>query len=79
MEDDEEVFYTMLYGISTNLINADRDFYQAQLAGTQYNAYAEYLDADTKNSFISDVDTNTQEVLDNVEAAVTLAQKNSYL
>ncbi|MBE5917270.1 MAG: methyl-accepting chemotaxis protein [Pseudobutyrivibrio ruminis] len=79
MEDDEEVFYTMLYGISTNLINADRDFYQAQLAGTQYNAYAEYLDADAKNSFISDVDTNTQQVLDNVEAAVTLAQNNSYL
>ena len=40
---DEEVYYDMLYTISTDLINADRDLYQAMLAAVQINAYAQYL------------------------------------
>ncbi len=38
MRNDEEVYYNMLYKISTTLINADRDCYQAQLAATQYTS-----------------------------------------
>ena len=41
---DEEVYYDMLYQISTDLINADRDLYQAMLAATQKLAYDQYID-----------------------------------
>ena len=40
---DEEVYYDMLYTISTDLINADRDLYQAMLAATRKLAYADYV------------------------------------
>ena len=35
---DEELYYDMLYTISTNLINADRDLYQAETAVLNINA-----------------------------------------
>ena len=79
MENDEDVYYTMLYGISSNLLNADRDFYQAQLAGTQYNAYGEIVSSEIRDGFLTDYDDNAAQALEGVEAAIALAQNNAYL
>ena len=79
MEQNEDVYYDTLYSISNLLINADRDFYQAQLAGTQYNAYERFVDNATAKGFLDEVDTNNTEVLERVEQAVELAKTNDYL
>ena len=40
--ESQDIYYTNLYQISSKLINADRDFYQAMIAVTEYhdNAYS---------------------------------------
>ncbi len=78
-ETDEEMYYNMLYNISTNLLSADRDFYQAQLDGTQYLAFASEVDQSTLSSYIDDYNTNIDQVLSEVETANALAQNNEYL
>ncbi len=79
MENDEKVYYEMLYNISSTLLNADRDFYQAQLAATQYSAYSEYLSEASMEDYAADVQENSQQVLDGLNDATALAQQNTYL
>ena len=55
---DEALYYDMLYTISTTLINADRDLYQAESAALHLNAYAQYLPEDMIKSHISDYKEN---------------------
>jgi len=59
LKNDEEVYYNMLYGISSNLLNVDRDYNQAQLAGTQYNAFSQYVSEVTKKGYISEMEEKT--------------------
>ena len=79
MENDEHVYYDMLYTISTSFVNADRDYYQAMLAGTQYNAYKSLVDGATATGFLNDLDENSKQTLENVEIAVNSAKTNDYL
>ena len=79
MKNDEDVYYTMLYGISSDLLNADRDFYQAQLAGTQYNAYGKNVSSEIRDGFLTDYDDNAAQTLERVENAIALAKGNDYL
>ncbi len=73
LEDDEKLYYDHLYTISSELINADRDFYQAMLAATQFynvsNGFTsvslEERKAIKENSF-SDYEENRQQVLDRI-------------
>ena len=37
---DEDIYFTKLYTISSDLINADRDFYQSEMAAIQYHDLA---------------------------------------
>ena len=76
---DENVYYEMLYQISSDLINADRDLYQAMLAGTQYQAYHDYITAEQLASYADDYKSNAQQALDGVNNAAALAQQNTYL
>ena len=76
---DEEVYYDMLYQISTDLINADRDLYQAMLAAIQVNAYAQYLPPEKMQAYQDDYSNNAQQAIDGVNAAVALAMKDSNL
>jgi len=73
---DQNLYYDNLYTISTNLINADRDFYQAMLAGTQYIAYREYVDEAAMKSYVESFNSNKQQVLEGVEAAASLAKND---
>ncbi|MCR5581522.1 MAG: methyl-accepting chemotaxis protein [Pseudobutyrivibrio sp.] len=76
---DEETYYTMLYGISTDLLNADRDLYQAMLSGTQSIAYAKYADARTLEGYATDYNDNVAQVEAGVNEAIELAKKNDFL
>jgi methyl-accepting chemotaxis protein len=78
-ETDEEVYYEMLYSISTDLINADRDLYQAMLAGTQFLAYKEYLTPEALAGYKADYESNAQQAIDGVNKASELAKNNEYL
>ena len=78
-QSDEELYYDMLYTISTDLINADRDLYQAMLAAVHVNAYAQYMSPEQTQGYVDDYNSNRQQALDGVNAAAALAQKNSYL
>lgn len=76
---DEELYYDMLYTISTNLINADRDLYQADTAVLNINAYAQYLPPEQIKQNVSDYYENCDQALDRVKQAVALAQTNDDL
>ena len=80
------LYYDTLYQVNSALVNADRDFYQSMIAATQYYDLKNgYTDLPTQllppyliqkwNSF----DENRVQVVDNVRAAVEIAQTNDEL
>ncbi|WP_026511537.1 methyl-accepting chemotaxis protein [Butyrivibrio sp. LC3010] len=78
-ETDKDMYYDNLYTISTTLINADRDFYQAMLAGTNVLAFSTYVSEDQIASYISDIKDNTSQVQERVDSAAAIARSNTYL
>ena len=78
-KDDQELYFDMLYTISTELINADRDLYQAESAALHLNAYAQYLPEDMKKSHVQDYYDNCQQAYDRVKDAANLAKSNEDL
>ena len=75
----EDIYYEMLYTISSDIINADRDLYQAMLAGTQAIAYAPYAPAEVISGYIDSYNSNAKQAIDGVATAASIAQKNDYL
>lgn len=75
----ENTYYDMLYGISSNLLKAERDFSQAQLLGTQKLAYKEFVTQVTLDAF----DADWQSMVDSIDAelaeAVEKAKTNDTL
>ncbi len=82
-EDAENLYYTHLYQIQSNLINADRDFYQAIQASTkQYNMVSSGSAQLTDEIFqqnIDDFNDNKQQVMDNTTTACDIAMLDSEL
>lgn len=76
---DEDLYYNMLYTISSTLINADRDLYQAESAALHVNAYGQYMPPETIQSHVQDYHDNCQQAYDRVVSAATLAQTNNDL
>lgn len=79
--ESQEIYYNNLYQISSNLINADRDFYQAMIAVAEYhdNAYSyETLNnpevRERLNSKLDDYDENRQQVIDRVNQSAEIAK-----
>ena len=66
-DQSEKVFYDHLYTVSSTLINADRDYYQAMMAATQYydikNGFGD-VPADQEASLL---ETSLADFKDNVE------------
>ena len=54
--DDENVYYNTLYKISGELLNADRDFYQAMLAGIKHLAYSDYAPQTTLHLYEKEIE-----------------------
>lgn len=82
-EDSEDLFYESLYQINSNLINADRDFYQSMLAVTEYydNINSDHVRNDpalraTIEAKIKDYEDNRQQAIDNVEKAAQIAKND---
>lgn len=81
--DAEGLFYDTLYQVNTNLVNADRDYYQSMMGATQYydmvNGYSS-APADVIASLAPDkldeYTTNAQQTLDNVREATAIAKTN---
>lgn len=76
---DEELYYDKLYTINTMLINADRDFYQAMYAATQFHLQQQVLSASALEEQKSIYNENKQQALDNVRAAVEIAKADEDL
>ena len=77
----QDIYYNNLYNISSKLINADRDFYQAMIAVTEYhdNAYSyEVLNnpeiRERLNSKLDDYEENRQQVIDRVNQSAEIAK-----
>lgn len=75
----ENTYYDMLYGISSNLLKAERDFSQAQLLGTQKLAYQEYVTKSVLDAFDADWQTMVDSIDSELEEAVTKAKTNETL
>ncbi len=62
----ESVYYDQLYTVSSEALNADRDFYQAYTAELCVLAYAGYVDDATMQGYLDDYDENAVQALDRV-------------
>ena len=74
-ESMKESLYDELYTASSNLINADRDFYQAYVAAI----LCAYEDESTLESNLADLDENYQQTYDRVNTALAAIQGDSRL
>lgn len=75
MNESEKIYYEQLYSTSSALINADRDFYQAQYAVLQFKTGAQYSDEATLQGLIEDFEGNSQQVLDGADAVSAIVAK----
>ena len=85
-EEISKVYYDVLYSVNNNLINADRDFYQAVYAATQYyDLYNGYSDAPEDQiptyleTQLGDYEENSAQAIDKVTAAAETAKTVSSL
>ncbi|MBR1861410.1 MAG: hypothetical protein IJ796_06085 [Lachnospiraceae bacterium] len=86
MKEDEKLYYDRLYTISSELINADRDFYQAMLAATQYYDISNGFSmvpmesrSEIRENALADYDENRQQVLDRVNGIRDIASLDTDL
>lgn len=85
-DDAEKLYYDTLYQVNTNLVNADRDFYQAMNAAQQYlsvtqsdgNLPAEVVETLQSQKY-ADYEENLTQTLDRVATAVEIAKTNEEL
>lgn len=85
-EEVSKVYYDILYTVNSTLLNADRDYYQAVYAATQYydlsNGFAdapEEMIPEYMNTQMGDYKDNCAQVLERVQAAYDTAKLNSDL
>ena len=70
------IYYDTLFTVSDNLINADRDMYQARVAQLKRNLCTSSADREAEQS---DFEENMQQAYDRVNKAVSVASKESTL
>lgn len=74
-----EAYYDLLYHNSQLIINADRDYYQAQLAERTLVLSGDTLSQDEKDGYVKDYNENCAQVLERLGEAQTNIQKNNEL
>ncbi|MCR4789327.1 MAG: hypothetical protein K5888_12160 [Lachnospiraceae bacterium] len=77
---DEELYFERLYTISSKLINADRDLYQAMTAAIQRHDIMALNDSDPiydelKVTYLQDYVDNKQQVLERVNDSIAVASQ----
>ncbi len=83
LRQSKTVYFEKLYGINFNLVNADRDFYQAVQAATSLFNMTEFtpqgLTPDLRKDFIKDYNENLEQVDERVGKAAELAKSEESL
>lgn len=77
--DAEKLYFEKLYTINTELINADRDFYQAMLASSEYQIHKDHHDADEADELaelVKEFQENMEQVEQRVHDSLSLAKQN---
>ncbi|MCR5607990.1 MAG: methyl-accepting chemotaxis protein [Lachnospiraceae bacterium] len=85
-DSSKDIYYTKLYNINDNLLNADRDLYQMLMAATQYynfrNGYTS-VQGDKVNKLLeekyNDYITNKQQFEERTQSAIEIASKDKEL
>lgn len=71
------LYYDKLYTINTNLINADRDFYQAMSAAAKYHEASAgfvYIPEEIVAAALDDFDKNVDQVAERTQTAIEIAK-----
>ena len=83
---DEDLYYDHLYTISSDIINADRDFYQSMIAAVQYHDLQlappdvpPELLKELIDGYYNDYVDNRQQVMDRTDHAHTIASDKAAL
>ncbi|MCR5595457.1 MAG: hypothetical protein K6G12_06390 [Lachnospiraceae bacterium] len=87
VQEDEELYFETLYDVSQNLLNADRDFYQSMMGATQYYDLFSAPEGDIPAEEVANVapiklddyNTNYEQVLERLDAAIAVASTNADL
>lgn len=78
-EDTKKIYYTELYKIETNLLNADRDFYQAEQAQSKLQLLKDKDSEKEITTLVEAYKLNMNQVNDGIEAALEAAKNNKEL
>ena len=83
LTESKKTYYDTLYTVNDNLINADRDFYQAMLNASELHGYqannSPILTEQFRKEYIEDYNENVDQVEERVGAVVTIAKANESL
>ncbi len=71
----EGILYDQLYSVSSSLITADRDFYQAAYASMQVCMAGEYVTEDEMKGYLEDYSENAQQTIDHIRELQPIIQQ----
>ncbi len=78
--DGEKLYFDTLYKVNSNLVNADRDLYQALVGGIQYYDMKQIPGLEEHLAdMLNDYKENKQQVLDRVHESMEIAKGNELL
>lgn len=77
-QESKKILYDEIYVSTASILNADRDFYQAQVS-EQWLYLANGITPEQKDTLIADFDENAQQVYDRILAAMDNLRDNKYL
>ncbi|MBR6229256.1 MAG: methyl-accepting chemotaxis protein [Eubacterium sp.] len=77
-EESEEIYYEVLFKVTENTINADRDFYQALVAHQNVLLHPKATEDEVKGWY-ADIDENAQQTFDGVHEAINIAKEQESL
>ncbi|MCR4605302.1 MAG: methyl-accepting chemotaxis protein [Eubacterium sp.] len=77
-EQTTDMYYELLYKVTNNVVNADRDFYQALTAHLKYVSNPK-APAEELKGYADDIAENVQQTYDKVHEAIDMAKSNESL
>ena len=78
LNDAKQMYYDQLYQVNTNLLSADRDYYQSMLAETQYLVYKDSMATEEHQQALKDYQDNAQQVVDRIKTVESIASSQPY-
>ncbi|MBO4396105.1 MAG: hypothetical protein J5819_07140 [Eubacterium sp.] len=77
-DETSEIYYDVLFNVTDNVINADRDFYQALVAHLEFT-YNKNASPEELQGYAADVAENAQQTYDRVHEALNIAASEETL